>query len=538
VISIDISGYPAREAADARHRPLVFVDLETTGGSATHDRITEVGLVEVGPSGIESWSTLLDPGLTISPAIERLTGISNAMVQHQPSFREVAEALAQRLDGKLLVAHNARFDYGFLKHEFKRAGMRFKVDTLCTVRLSRALFPRAERHGLDALIARLGLLPKGRHRALADADLLWQFWQKIHTLHSAETVETAVKSLIQPAGLPAALPVDSLAAVPVGPGIYVFYGDHDIPLYVGKSDTLKQRVAAHFSGAYRVTKEMRMAQQIRRIECRPTGGELGALLLEAQLVKQLTPAHNRLLRRHAVLYAWQWPHHALRPCLVSSKTVDFAHTPGLYGAFSSRLEAGETLRRIADEHQLCHLTLGLEAAHGTGGCSSYRRQRCLGCCAGDEDSAAHTQRALLALDTLRLKTWPHAGPVALFEAASVQAQDQTLPTTGQWHMLDNWCYLGSVEHQHQITAHLEQSAAVACFDRDIYAIVTRHQQLKQLPVHQLAALSSFELSAPEPAAASPKRRLRSRRDVADVAASIIKPTTHRTTAIAQLAFDL
>ena len=628
MISIDIKHCEAQERSDNLTRSIVFVDLETTGGNATHDRITEIGVVEVGPSGIESWSTLVDPGISISPAIEHLTGISNHMVRHQPSFREVAEALAQRLDGKLLVAHNARFDYGFLKNEFKRAGIRFKADTLCTVRLSRALFPRAERHGLDALIARLGLQTKGRHRALADADLLWQFWQKIHTLYPVDVVETAVKSLIRHASLTEtptpALPegaLGALAALPAGPGVYVLYGDNDLPLYVGKSDNLKRGITAHFSGDYRLAKEMRIAQQIRRIECRPTAGALGTLLLEAQLVKRLAPAHNRLLHRQTVLYAWQWPHHALRPLLVSSKTVDFAHTPGLYGAFTSKLKAGEVLRRLADAHQLCHFVLGLEKAHGSDGCSGYRIKRCPGCCVGEETSATHTQRAIQALDTLRLKTWPYAGPVALFEAAntvddaryprpdglgmkvhdvacdkvhemvhpvvgdpardsardpahnfthiaadavgydtshgtshgtsydtaynttydtsgatnetSAQPVDQLPTTTGQWHLIDNWCYLGSVEHQHQITAYLERTATVASFDHDIYAIVTRHQLAKELPVHQLATVSSFELSPPQAAEAGTKTPPRPSRGVT------VKKAAHKTpTAIAQLAFDL
>ena len=120
---------------------IVFVDLETTGGSIVHDRITEVGIIEVGPAGVSEWSTLVNPQTRIPPFIEKLTGISNAMVESAPTFAEVAEEVLGRLVGKLFVAHNARFDYGFLKNEFKRLGLSFRATVACSVKLSRRLFP-------------------------------------------------------------------------------------------------------------------------------------------------------------------------------------------------------------------------------------------------------------------------------------------------------------------------------------------------------------------------------------------------------------
>jgi DNA polymerase III epsilon subunit family exonuclease len=175
--------------------PIVFVDLETTGGSVQVDRITEIGLVEISRSGVDTWTSLVDPGQDIPPFIQDLTGISNEMVRGQPAFEALADGLAARLEGKLFVAHNARFDYGFLQRSFERAGIQFEADMLCTVQLSRSLFPSAARHGLSALIERFSLEPLGRHRALADADLIWQFWQVIHAHHPVERIQTAIESL-------------------------------------------------------------------------------------------------------------------------------------------------------------------------------------------------------------------------------------------------------------------------------------------------------------------------------------------------------
>ena len=109
-------------------RPLAFVDLETTGATATHDRITEIGIVEVDADGtVREWQQLVNPGMRIPPFIEQLTGISNDMVADAPPFETVAAETMKRLEGRLFIAHNARFDYGFLKNEFKRLGITFRA---------------------------------------------------------------------------------------------------------------------------------------------------------------------------------------------------------------------------------------------------------------------------------------------------------------------------------------------------------------------------------------------------------------------------
>ena len=154
--------------------PIAIVDLETTGMSPARERVIEVGIcLAEGGAVVEEWSTLVNPDTPIPPFIERHTGISTAMVTHAPPFGEIAGAVARRLEGRVVVAHNAAFDVGFLKSEFRRAGHCFAAHALCTVRLSRALYPKERRHGLDALIERFGLPCANRHRALDDARALW-----------------------------------------------------------------------------------------------------------------------------------------------------------------------------------------------------------------------------------------------------------------------------------------------------------------------------------------------------------------------------
>src|SRR5438552_18195277 len=161
---------------------LAFVDLETTGMLAAFDAITEVGIVRVdaplegvGEPAVTEWSTLVNPGVPIPAEIQALTGITNEMVRDAPSFECIADEVAARTAGALFVAHNARFDYGFLKHAFARLQRRFSARVLCTVRLSRRLFPDEPRHRLDSVIVRHALPITSRHRALGDARVLWEF---------------------------------------------------------------------------------------------------------------------------------------------------------------------------------------------------------------------------------------------------------------------------------------------------------------------------------------------------------------------------
>ncbi|MEM5366485.1 exonuclease domain-containing protein [Paraburkholderia azotifigens] len=276
--------------------PIVFVDLETTGGSVGEHRITEVGVVEVGPNGASSWTTLVDPGQPIPPFIQQLTGITNDMVRGAPTFAAIAADLFARLDGKLFIAHNASFDRGFLRSEFQRAGFAFNPDVLCTVRLSRALFPAEKRHGLDALVERHALVPSDRHRALADADLIWQYWQRLHGLVPIEVLRSQIDKTMRRFRLAGDITEDLIDTAPAGCGVYAFYGESDAPLYVGRSVRVRQRLRSHLTGERRSSKEMKLAQQVRRVEWRATGGEIGALLAEAQLIAALRPPHNRAPR--------------------------------------------------------------------------------------------------------------------------------------------------------------------------------------------------------------------------------------------------
>jgi len=282
--------------------PLAIVDLETTGGEPARDRITEIGVIAVDGFEVSSeWSTLVNPGAAIPAPIQALTGITSEMLAAAPRFGELAGALHERLAGRVFVAHNARFDYGFLRREFERAGIRFLAKTLCTVRLSRRLYPAHSGHNLDSLIERHGLECRARHRALPDADAVWQFLRAAAREHGDEVLWVAARQVARQPALPPHLDRAAIEDIPEAPGVYVVYGEAGRALYVGMSRSMRSRVLQHFSAG------TAWASEARRIDWQRTVGELGALLREGKLVKELEPAYNRRLRRPQAP-CMDWPH--------------------------------------------------------------------------------------------------------------------------------------------------------------------------------------------------------------------------------------
>ena len=453
---------------------LAFVDLETTGGTATNDRITEVGIIEVDEHGVREWSSLVNPEMPIPPFIQGLTGISDAMVADAPTFAELADEIHARLAGRTFIAHNARFDHGFLKNEFRRTGHDFRPPVLCTVRLSRKLFPGFARHNLDALAERHGLQVTERHRALGDAQLIWQFWQVIQASHDKEAIDAAVAKLISQPSMPSKLDGLQIEALPSTHGVYLFFGEGDLPLYIGKANNLRRRVLQHFSGDHLSSKELKISQQIERIDWVETCGELGALLQEAALIKKMMPAHNHQLRLNEEVCAWRLlsKNGRLQPALATTDDLFFGHDPQLYGLYISKRKATDALKAIADAHQLCHALLGLEKMRAGKACFNSQLKKCLGACAGQESMESHNTRLVAALKSQHVQAWPYDGPIGIKEGKSL-------------HIIDCWAYLGTAVTQQEVNALLQKGQQR--FDRDVYFILQKwlpkmHDQIEVLTV--------------------------------------------------------
>ncbi len=442
----------------------VMLDLETTGGNAVHDRITEIAAVRV-ESGVETarWSTLVNPGVRIPPFIQSLTGITDAMVEDAPSFESVAPKLLALLDGAVFVAHNVRFDHGFVVNELQRLDQRLKAKTLCTVRLSRKLYPQFKSHGLDAIMQRHSLHTIARHRAMGDVDMVLAWLGIAQEELGTEAVQREAAALLQGSASVPPLLETPIHDIPDTPGVYLFYGEGSIPLYVGKSVNLRTRVMSHFQAAVKVAREMRIVQEIRRVEWRETAGELGALLLESRLVKELQPLHNRQLRRERQLMAWQLLPEPAHPLLKLVRMDDVAlnDLSAVYGVYRSKRQAMDALRALADGHGLCPHALGLES--GKGACFSHQIGKCKGLCAGKEAPALHRVRLQMALAGQRLKAWPHPGRVGIREHHANTGRTDI-------HVFDHWCHVATVHDDEELQSAREVQQALA-FDLDTYRLL-------------------------------------------------------------------
>lgn len=443
---------------------VAFVDLETTGTSAVADRVTEVGIVRVDDGArVREWSTLVDPECSIPPGVQALTGITNAMVASAPTFGEIADEVAERLAGCVFVAHNARFDYGFLKQEFGRLRRTFQAKVLCTVKLSRRLYPDVRSHNLDALIERHRLPVGDRHRALGDARALFALVRAIYGELAAEAVDAAIARMLKAPSLPPQLPADALDAIPEAPGVYRFYGLNTLPLYIGKSINLRERIGSHFSSDYRGANDLRLSAEITRIEIEETAGELGALLRESQLVKELIPAYNQRLRRRNDALVLSVTAEPGPPDFVRSSAIEPTALEDLYGPFSTRRAARELLRDLASKSALCWTALGLERRSGA--CFARQLGKCAGACAGAETAVSHHARLRRALAPYALKAWPYPGMIAVREANLARDRSDV-------HLFRHWCWLGTA-HDEGALDEMVQRPPRAAFDLDIYRVLVR-----------------------------------------------------------------
>jgi DNA polymerase-3 subunit epsilon len=457
----------------------LFLDVETTGSTATRDRVTEVAWVLLdGETGqVTKESHLVNPDARIPAFIQQLTGITDDMVADAPRFSAIAPRLAAAMDGAVFVAHNARFDYGFIKNEFKRIGQSVRAPVLCSVKLSRLFFPAEKRHNLDAVMARHQLQADSRHRALTDADLIYQFWLDLQQRFGPQKVLDAAKSLISQSSWPSHLDADALDEMPDTPGVYIFYGEKRFTLYVGKSKHLRQRVLSHFSGDHAHGKELSLSMQVRQIEWHETPGEIGALLLEASLVKQLAPSHNVRLRRNKSLCAWRFSTETnAPPSLVWTQDLDAGAQDDLYGLFTSQRHAQTWLTALAETHQLCKGRLGLEKVKPKQPCFGRQLRQCKGVCVGEEAPNLHDLRLLAAMVDRKVATWPFAGPVGFVE----RSKDKTQTAI---HVVDRWCYLGTATQEGECADLLE--TARPQFDPDIYKILRKAaKELQAVPLQR------------------------------------------------------
>jgi len=373
-----------------------IIDIETTGGRSQSDRITEVAIfVHDGQRMVGEFQSLVNPEQTIPYFITGLTGITNQMVEDAPHFFEIARNIVEITENCTFVAHNAKFDYSFIREEFKRLGYTYKREILDTIKLSRKLIPGLKSYSLDKLCSEVGIQIKDRHRAAGDAlatvklfELLLQLDQnKNHPLFSGP----ALKKLYP------GLDINVIRKLPEEAGVYYFYDKNGDFLYIGKSKNIYQRVHTHLANNT-TRRAIEMRDRIADISFEITGSELIACLLESDEIKKNKPVYNRAQRRSSAIagiYSFTDDKEYLH-FEVAKKS-----NGTLLSSFNSVGQAREYLTQLTDEYHLCQKLTGLYESPGP--CFQYQIGICLGACVGEELPETYNKRAEKVLETFRFK---------------------------------------------------------------------------------------------------------------------------------------
>jgi len=373
------------------------VDIETTGGHASANGITEVAInIHDESQLVESFTTLINPLQSIPIHITALTGIDNEMVSDAPTFNDVALQIYQLLNDKIFVAHNVNFDYSFLKHHLSAAGYELNCRKLCTVRLSRKLLPGKASYSLGKLCSVLQIPIHNRHRAAGDADatsvLFNLLLESDHEGIIAEMLKKASKEQV----LPPHLDRNLILRLPNQPGVYYFKDSKGKIVYVGKAKDLKKRVISHFAGNKPNKQRQDFLRTIHHIDYVVCGTELMALILEANEIKRLWPENNRAMKRYEHkydLYVFEDQNGYLRLAIDKHKKNNKA-----IQSFNSLLEGYNYLSQLIEKYQLCAKLCYLQK---TTTCTAHENGTCFGACSGIETVAVYNKRLNNALQNIQ-----------------------------------------------------------------------------------------------------------------------------------------
>jgi DNA polymerase-3 subunit epsilon len=372
-----------------------IVDIETTGGSATYSRITEIAVyVHDGRAIVREFQTLINPQRPIPPAISRLTGITDEMVAEAPSFREVAEQLEQLTTGCVFVAHNVNFDYNFIREEFKRLGLSYRRRKLCTVRLSRKLLPGKFSYSLGRLCASESIPLHDRHRAAGDAKATAILFGRLLKLDTEGFMEKALKPQSLEAILPPHLNPTDFISLPESQGIYYLMDRHKKVVYIGKAKNIKKRVHSHFSGNSNTRSKYHFVKHIHHIDYQLTPSELLMNITEAVEIKKHWPRHNRSMKRVTLNYGLISYLDQLGYKRLLIGRVGKFDKPLI--TFKSKQEIQDYLRELVVRYELCPRLAGLQPI-GSGKCNYIEEVNCKGACASEEKPEDYNSRVTQAI---------------------------------------------------------------------------------------------------------------------------------------------
>ena len=375
-----------------------IVDIETTGGHASANGITEIAiLIHDGKQVTEHFKTLVNPKIPIPVYIQALTGINDEMVRSAPRFEDIAQSIFNLLHDKIFVAHNVNFDFSFLHYHLAAAGYNLQTKKLCTVRLSRKIIPGLLSYSLGSLCKQVGINITDKHRASGDAQATAILFSMLLERDKDGHIVRALNHRSKEQSLPPHLPKEDIDKLPSVPGIYYFHNNKAKVVYVGKAIDIRKRVTSHFSNNKPGRQKQEFLRDIHHISFQECGNELVSFILESLEIKRLWPIYNRSLKRfeHAYgLYTFEDQNGYLRMAI--DKRRKFSNP--VY-TFNMMLEGHGLIRRLISDFGLCPKLCFVQRNNDP--CSGLADHTCNGACIQKEDPGQYNNRVHKAVDHLR-----------------------------------------------------------------------------------------------------------------------------------------
>lgn len=374
-----------------------IVDIETTGGYAAANGITEIAVfISDGTRVVKEFHTLLNPYYTIPRFIESLTGITNEMVEFERDFKSIADELYELLCDKVFVAHNVNFDYSFIRHHLRQCGYDLNCKKICTIRLGRQIIPGLRGYGLEKICNHLGIEIEARHRAKGDAEATVKLFHILLERDTNGHSQTMLKSNSKEQFLPPNISSSKIKEIPSQPGVYYFHDKKGKVIYVGKAKNLCKRVNSHFSNNKPNKQKQEFLKKIYRVSYHVTATELMAFILESIEIRNLWPEQNRSQKRFQQTYGMYWFEDSngyLRLFIEKKKK----NLKALY-TFNLLAEGYSLLRKLVAEFSLCPKLCFLQSANIQ--CQSFLENKCNGACERKESVEDYNARVSNCIKSL------------------------------------------------------------------------------------------------------------------------------------------
>jgi len=374
-----------------------IVDIETTGSYAAANGITEISIhLFDGEQVTDHYTTLINPGQPIPYFIQTMTGITDKMVADAPRFEGVAEKIHSLLKDRIFIAHNVNFDYSFVKAHLQQAGIDLNTKKLCTVRLSRKIFPGLISYSLGKLCTALGITIYDRHRAAGDSAATVKVFQLLLQNDKEQHIAKSLQRNSKESILPPNVPKTDFEQLPYTPGVYYFHNEKGKVVYVGKATNIRYRVNSHFSNNSQSRQKQHFMQHVHRISYQCCGTELMACILESAEIKKRWPVFNASQKRWEDvygIYTYEDQNGYLRLAIDKNrKRLNPVIT------FHYLVDEHAMLRKLIREFTLCPKLCFLQKDNGP--CAGPEEKGCGGACEQKESTADYNLRVQHAIRSI------------------------------------------------------------------------------------------------------------------------------------------